>query len=410
VRTETRALLSRPAYRTRLLVALSLGWAALQAGRFLVPPLLPRIQADLVLSPALVGGALTGFGLVYAVVQYPAGAASDRLSRASLLLPAFLVLLGSFALFGISTTAWLFLAAILLLGVGKGLYASPSRALLGDLYAEHRGTALGVYSAGTDLGGLAAAGIAVVVLATPGWRAAFLPVVAVLAVITVLYVVWNREGYGLEAVPLAPTATAGRVLATRGQRERLLAFSLFYFAVGGVTNFYPTLLVEARGLSEGLASASFALIFLVGLFVKPGAGAASDRLPRLLVAIGGLLLGAIGLAVVLVGPGLLGVAVGTVLTALGYKIQFPIADALVIEAAPAGDVGGDLGAARGAFLAANAAGPGVVGLIAEVAGYALAFWVMAASLVASAGLLALQYRREGPQRRPDAVRATEDEP
>lgn len=398
MRTVSRTALSRPGYRTRLLVALSLGWAALQAGRFLLPPLLPRIQADLALSPAVVGGALTGFGLVYAVVQYPAGAASDRLSRASLLLPAFVVLLAAVGLFGLSTAPLVFLVTILLLGVGKGLYASPSRALLGDLYADHRGVALGIYSAGTDLGGLAAAGLAVVVLATPGWRVAFLPVLVVLAVVATLFLVWNREPYGLEGVPLAPAATAGRVLATQAQRERLLAFSLFYFAVGGVTNFYPTLLVTARGVPEGIASASFALIFLVGLFVKPGAGAASDRLPRLLVAVGGLLLAAGGLALVLVGPTLAWVAVGTVLTALGYKVQFPIADALVIEAAPTGDVGGDLGAARGAFLFAGALGPGAVGLVAQAAGYTLAFWLMVASLAASATLLAVQYRREGPQR------------
>ncbi|MEF8776288.1 MAG: hypothetical protein V5A43_07270 [Haloarculaceae archaeon] len=79
--------------------------------------------------------------------------------------------------------------------------------------------------------------------------------------------------------------------------------------------------------------------------------------------------------------------------ALGYKVQFPISDGVVLEAAPEGGVGGDLGAARGAFLGANALGPGVVGLIAEVSGYALAFWVLAGTFVASAVLLGRQYLR-----------------
>ncbi len=386
---------SAPGSRTRLLVALSLGWAALQAGRFLLPPLLPSIQADLGLSGAAVGLALTGFGLVYAAVQYPAGAASDRLTRASLILPGFVVLLAAVALLGLSVHPLLFLVAVLLLGVGKGLYASPSRALVGDRYAEDRGRALGIYSAGTDLGGLAAAGLAVVVLATATWRLAFLPVFVVLALTAVLYVAWNRESLGLERVPLSPGRTAGRVLATREQRSYLVAFSLFYFAVGGVTNFYPTLLVRARGVDPGLASASFALIFLVGLVVKPSAGAASDRFPRLAVAMAGLLLATGGLALVLVGPGLPAVAVGTVLTALGYKIQFPIADAVVIEAAPDAETGGDLGAARGAFLAANALGPGVVGLVAEAGGYPLAFWLMAGALLAAAVVLGAESRQSG---------------
>lgn len=388
-----RELLSSPSYRTRLLASLSLGWATLQTARFLLPPLLPRIQADLGLSAGAVGVALTGFGLVYAVVQYPAGVASDRLSRPSVLLPGFLVLLAAIALLGLSVAPAVFVVAVLLLGVGKGLYASPSRALVSEWYADRRGRALGIYSAGTDLGGIAGAALAVVVLATPGWRLAFLPVLVVLALVTVLYAAWNREPYRFGRVPIAVGATAGRVLATTEQRERLVAFSLFYFAVGGIANFYPTLLVTVRGLPEGLASASFALLFLVGLVVKPSAGAASDRFPRLLVSVVGLLVAAGGLALVLVGPGLAGLAAGTVLMALGYKVQFPIADAVVLEAAPEDDVGGDLGAARGAFLGANALGPGVVGLLAEVSGYALAFWLLAATFVASAVLLGRQYLR-----------------
>lgn len=394
-RQRYRDYLAGLGYRTRLLAALSLGWAGLQAGRFLLPPLLPRIQADLGLSAATAGGILTAFGLVYAVAQYPAGVASDRLSRATLLLPGLVVLVSSVALLSLSVTAWLFLVAVAVFGVGKGLFSSPSRALLGDLYATNRGRALGIYSAGTDVGGLAAAGLAVVVLATPGWREAFVPVAVALALVTVLFLGWNREPYSLERVPLEPGATAGRVLASRVQRERIAAYSLFYFAVGGLTNFYPTLLVTARGFDEGLAGASFALVFVVGLVVKPGAGVVSDRFPRLLVSVAGLLLAAAGLALVLLGPGLSGVAAGTVLVSAGYKTQFPIADAAVLEAAPEGDLGGDLGAARGAFLTAAALGPGVVGVVAERAGFEVAFWLLAAAFLAAAGVLGRQYAR-GP--------------
>jgi MFS family permease len=79
----------------------------------------------------------------------------------------------------------------------------------------------------------------------------------------------------------------------------------------------------------------------------------------------------------------------------GYKTQFPIADAAVLEAAPEGDLGGDLGAARGAFLTAAALGPGVVGVVAERAGFEVAFWLLAAAFLAAAGVLGRQYAR-GP--------------
>jgi MFS family permease len=264
--------------------------------------------------------------------------------------------------------------------------------MVGDLYASSRGRALGIYAAGTDAGGLIAAGLAAYVLATATWRWAFVPITVVLALVTVLYVVWNREPYTVERVSLGAGDTLDRIVATRDQRERLTAFALFYFAVGGLINFYPSLLVDS-GFSETLASAAFALIFVVGIVVKPVAGDVSDRYPRLLVSAGGLLLAAIGFGVIVLAGSLLIVALGTVLAAVGYKTQFPIADAIVMEAAPDENVAGDLGAARGVFLGANAVGPGFVGLVAEFASFGVAFWGLALALLLSAGILARQYAR-----------------
>lgn len=208
-------------------------------------------------------------------------------------------------------------------------------------------------------------------------------------------VVWNREPYRIERVSVAPGATFRRIVATRRQRETLVAYSVFYFVVGGLTNFLPLLLVEYSGFSAALAGGLFALIFAVGMVTKPAAGALSDRFPRLLVSVVGLLVAAAGLAAMLLADNL-PVVGGTVLLALGFKTEFPISDAVIMEAAPEGSVGGDLGAARGAFLAANAAGPGFVGVVADIANYGVAFWALAVCFLGSAGVLTAQYWRERP--------------
>ncbi len=376
-----------------MLVVLALGWATLQGGRFLLPPLLPRITETLGFSPAGIGAALTAFGLVYAVTQYPSGTYSDALSRATLILPSFIVMLASFIAIGLSVTASLFVIAVVLLGIAKGLFASPSRALLGDLFTARRGRAIGVYSAGTDVGGLLASGLAVFVLATTIWQMAFLPVVVLIALVTLLFVYWNQEPYRLSRVRLTPGETAGRLLATRAQRELLVAFAIFYFFVGGLTNFFPTLLV-AGGFSETVAGASFALFFAVGIFAKPTGGDLSDRFPRLLVAVSGLLLAMLGMVLILLAPSLPFVAVGTVLTAFGYKSLFPIADTVIMEAAPDGNMGGDLGAARAVFLGANALGPGFIGAVAQLTDFIVAFWVLSATLLVSLVLFARQHRHQ----------------
>jgi MFS family permease len=377
-----------------MLLVLVLGWSGVQMARFLLPPLLPRITETLGFSPGAIGLALTAFGLVYAAVQYPSGTYSDALSRATLLLPGLFVLLAAVAVVALSVVPWVFVAGVVVLGAGKGLYASPSRALVNDLFEARRGRALGIYAAGTDVGALAASGLAVATLAVGvGWRVAFVPVLVALALVTVLFVVWNREPYALGRVTLSPRETAGRVVATREQRELVVVFSLFYFVVGGLTNFFPTLLVEA-GFSEAAAGGSFALLFVVGLVVKPGAGELSDRFSRLLVGSVAFALAAGGLAVVLVAPSLPVVALGTVVVAAGYKTQFPIADAVVMEAAPAGHAGSDIGAARAVFFTASALGPGVVGLVAELATFVAAFWLLVVCFLVCAAILVRQYHRE----------------
>jgi MFS family permease len=376
-----------------MLLVLVLGWAGLQVARFLLPPLLPRITDTLGFSPGAIGLVLTAFGLVYAAVQYPSGTYSDALSRATLLLPGLAVLLAGVTVVALSVAPPVFVAGVVVLGVGKGLYASPSRALVSDLFDERRGRALGVYSAGTDVGALAASGLAVATLAVGvGWRVAFVPVVVALSLVTLLFVAWNREPYDLRRVELSPRETAGRIAATRDQRELVAVFSLFYFVVGGLTNFFPTLLVEA-GFSPAAAGASFALLFAVGLVAKPGAGELSDRFSRLLVGGVALAAAAGGLAVVLLAPSLPVVAAGTVLVAAGYKTQFPIADAVVMEAAPEGSVGADIGAARAVFLGASALGPGVVGVVAELTTFATAFWLLVGAFLLCAAVLARQHRR-----------------
>jgi MFS family permease len=386
-----REAVSSTSYGYRMLLVLWLGWSVVQGGRFLLSPLLPRIRETLGLSPAVVGLALTVYGLTYAVIQYPSGSYSDSLSRATLLLPGFLVLLVSFVFVGVAVHPALFMGGVVLLGVGKGLFASPSRALLGDLFGDRRGRALGLYTTGTDVGGLLAAGLAVVVLTTT-WRAAFVPVVGCLAVATALFVVWNREGYTTGRGQLDTRGTVSRIVATPAQRERLVAYALFYVVVGGLTNFYPTLLV-ARGFDEALASSAFALFFAVGVVTKPFAGAVSDRFSRLLVSAVGLVVAAAGTGVLLLDDSFVTVVVGTALTGLGYKTQFPIADAVVMEGAPAENQGEDLGAARGVFIAASAVGPGFVGVVAQFDSYTTAFWALVVCLLVAAGVLARQYRR-----------------
>lgn len=396
-------------YGGRMLVSLAVAWAVLQTGRFLLSPLLPHLIASLEVTKATAGIALGGFQGVYALTQYPSGRLSDQLTRATLVLPGFLVLVVAFLVVGAATTYLLFLAGALLLGVGKGLFAIPSRALLSDLFVERRGRALGVYTAGTDVGGIAASGIAFLVvgggaalvphagasalLEVADWRAPFLPVATVLALAGLLYAVWNRESLRIGCPAVAVGATVQRLATTREQRETLVAYALFYFMVGAWINFLPTYLAEGKRLASPLPELLFGVVFVVGVVAKPLAGTLSDRAPRRSVAVGGFAVAILALVGVVVARSVPVLVATIALFAAGYKAQFPVVDALLLDAAPDENVGGDLGAARALFLGVGALGPVYMGVVSTALGYPVAFAGLVACLLASTGILAVGLTR-----------------
>ena len=377
-------------YARRMLVVVSLGWATLQTGRFLLAPLLPTIITDLGITEATAGIALAVFQGSYAVVQYPSGEYSDRWNRTMLIVPGLIVLAVGFGLFGLTTGLATFLLASTVVGFGKGLFAIPSRALLSDLFTDDRGRALGIYAAGTDAGGLVSSGMAVLALTYFTWRTPFFPIAVALGILTVVYAATTRDGYQVGETTLYLRGTVSRLIKSSRQRETLAAFSLFYFMVGGFINFVPTYLARAKGFSESLAGLTFAIVFAVGFAVKPAAGILGDRVSRRAVAVGGLSVAAVAMTALILAGSNLAIWVAIGLFSLGYKTGFPLADAIILDGAPADGTGADLGAARALFLTANAIGPAYVGIVATYASYDLAFGGFVACLLVAAALLARQ--------------------
>ena len=386
-------------YSGGLLVSVSLAWATLQFGRFLLSPLLPAIITDLGLTAATAGLTLGGFQLLYAVIQFPSGRVSDVFDRPAMVAGGLVILIASFALLAGATTPAVFLIAVLTLGLGKGLFAVPSRAQLSDSFVAKRGQALGIYAAGTDVGGILAAIVGVLVTggsifgavalsADVSWRVPFAPLAGLLVVVTIGYILSNREPYRVGRPSLGLVTTIRRLATTREQREALIAFALFYFVVGAWVNFLPAYLTATKDFSEATAAGVFAVVFVVGFVVKPVAGGIADRIPRRGVAVGGLLISIVALAGVMVSQQLGPVVVATALYAFGYKSVFPVVDALLLDGAPDANVGGDLGAARALFLGVGAFGPVYLGWVVETAGYQVGFVGLGGCLLIAVGLLA----------------------
>jgi MFS family permease len=388
-------------YSGRLLLAVSVGWAAIQTGRLVLSPLLPTVMDDLAITEFQAGMAFTTLWGLYALGQYPSGRLSDNLTRKSLLVAGLSLVVAGFVALASAPTYLLFLLGAAVVGTGAGLYPTPARALVSDLFVERRGQAFGLHTASGDVGGAAAAGLAVVALAVAGWRSAYLPVVVVLVSVALALHVWGREEYDRpetdrEAVVAGLSdakTTAGRLWRNPRLRWFLLAYALYAFSWQSATGFLPTYLRASKGFPPGLASGGFAALFVVGAVVKPLSGSLGDRFPRAVVAAGALVVAATALAGLLVASGTLAVGLAVVTFAAGLMAYPPVMQALLMDTFPDGSMGGDLGATRTVYIGLGSLGPSYVGFVAGRSSYTIAFAGLLACLLVSGSIVLVLARR-----------------
>ncbi|MGQ4554955.1 MFS transporter [Halobellus sp. GM3] len=374
-------------YSGRLFLTVSFGWLLVQMGRQLIPPLLPNITSDFGISSAQAGVALSMMWGLYALFQYPSGRLSDRLSRKTVLAAGIIPLVIGFLVLLVTTSYGAFLFGLAVIGVGAGLYPTAARALTSDLFVARRGQAFGLHTASGDIGNASAAGLAVAAVALATWQAAFLPIVILLAGTLLAIHVWSREEYTVGMISLDVRSTGWRLLGNARLRWLLAAYAMFAFTWQSTTMFLPTLLQVEKNFSVGLASAGFALYFVIGSIIKPLAGLVGDRVGRAITAVGALLIGIVGLVGLIVASTtpLIFLAIGVFATGL---MSFPpVMQAFLMDLFPDGSMGGDLGAIRSFYIGFGALGPAYVGFIAEIESYTASFITLVACLVIGAGIV-----------------------
>ena len=375
-------------YDGRILLLLTVGYAAMQTGRMALSPLLPTIIEDLAISAFEAGLVLSVLLWCNALMQFPSGRLSDRLSRKTVVSGAFGAAIVGFGLLSVATTYALLLVGAAVVGVSSGLYPAAALAWLSDLFKEQRGRAFGINTAAIDTGSALSAGVATAVLVIGTWRTAFAPIAVVMAIVLVYVHRWGREPYVLERFSLDVGKTARVLTGTKRMRWTLVCYSLYMFTWQGVAGFLPTYLQVEKGFSPIVASSGFAALFLVGIIVKPIVGALGDRGSHARMAAAVLVVGSFGLASMLVSTSTVGTLAGVVVFAVGLMGFSP--PMLVVLTAQFSDdtLGADLGAARAVYIGIGSLGPVLVGYVASRVTYTAAFTVLLGCLVGSLFVLA----------------------
>ena len=377
----------------RFLLGLTAAHAANDFYGFVVPPLLPALQAAFGLTYLQLGLLPFATTAVSAVAQPLVGYWADVHRRRRLALAAGFCLypLGMLALGAAPSFAGLLLGASLL-GLAGSAYHPQSTTLLVERFAHRRGWASGVHGIGNSLGFALAPLVVAPLAARYGWRtaAAAMALPALVAAAGVWR--WVREPLGRSAGGLLAGFTRPLLLLTAVNGAQLAV------AVGFVT-FLPAYFST---LGVGLAQAGLltAAVVTPGIIAQPVGGALSDRFGRRRVFVGGLL--GLGLCVVafpLAGAAALPAAVAMALAAQFWASVTPsVSLVYAAELAPGGRTGQAVGLAWGAGTALSALAPPLAGALIDRYGFAAAY-VALGGVAAAAALLALRLPSGRPTRR-----------
>ncbi|WP_254546891.1 MFS transporter [Halomarina pelagica] len=367
-------------YQHTLLAAAFLACFSNNASRLVISPVLPNVIDAFDLSKSVVGLALTGMWAIYALLQFPSGVIADRVGDYRVILVS-LVLTGLGSLFlALSPSFFLFGVAVLALGAGAGLYFVVGTSMLVKSFRRH-GQVLGVHSAAGPAAGLVAPAVAAAVSVRYGWRPALLlgAVLSFLGAAVFLRHVEPVDGTGT-------TRDAPDVLATTV--ALLKRPSVLYMTFIGVTTaytwqsfttFFPTFLVEYRGLTLTNASLVFGVVFLLSAVTQPVYGRLSDRFARETVLALVLSTAVVGFGVVVVADPSLVALVGVGLLGFGFGWG-GVFQSRFMDLFSDAQRGTAYGLVRTIYMFVGSLGSAVTGILADTAGWAAAYGVVGAVL------------------------------
>ncbi|GAB7019306.1 MFS transporter [Halostagnicola bangensis] len=367
-------------YRYTVLVLCMLAFFVTYFARLAISPVVPLITEDFGITNTLIGFALTGMWLAYGLAQFPSGVLADRYGEK----PIVLVAVGgttvmSLAL-ALSPLYGAFVAAAVVLGGVAGLHYAVATTLLSRTF-DDIGTAVGFHSIGGPLAGLVAPVAAAWVGVRYGWR----PAVALTAIVGIpifVLFVWRIRPTEPRR-PDEPLRDSLELRSLVGLISRpTIAFPLLIamagtYVVQGLLSFFPAFLVAFHGYTPTAAGVAFSVFFVIRACGQIVLGRVSDVYGRDVAIGSSMIAGAVGIPLVVLGSGLLPMAVGVALAGVGSSF-FAAIDPRFMDALPAEERGTGFGLVRTVYTVLGASGSFGVGLTADLFGWGVAFWTLAA--------------------------------
>lgn len=387
------------AHERRITVALFAAGLTTFASMYSAQALLPSLSAAFAATPAHAALAVSLTTGLLALAIVPVSVLSGRFGRTRVMIASAVAASVIGLLLPFSPSLGVLLVGRAVQGLAlAGVPAVAMAYLAEEIGAAGLGAAMGVYVAGTSIGGLAGRLIPAFTLEVASWRWGDAAVAVAAALCTVWFVRGLPPSRRFVPQPTGIRSLAADLAGHLRHRTLLPLFGVAFVLMGGfvsVYNFLGYRLIRAPfGLSEATAGLVF-VMYLAGTASSTVAGRLADRLGRARVLGVSILTMAAGLALT-VPDHLPVLLVGVLLCTAGFFGAHAVASAWVGAAAE-----GNRAAASSLYLFAYYLGSSLVGGAAGLA-YAWHGWAGLAGyvgvLVVLAGALAVVVATAKPAR------------
>lgn len=355
-------------------------------GNRAIPVALPAIGQAFDLVESEIGLVMSAFYVVVLVALPVTGVASDVLGRRTVVIPSLLLL-------GVSglATVWVtnYETLLVLRAVQGAAYAGTlplTTTLIGDLYSGPAGSAAQGIRSG--LNGLAAAIAPVLagLAALVAWQYPFVFFALTIPVAGAVYRYYPR-GAARTHSPGGSTDLLGglwgyvrSLVAAADRRLALLVLGGFalFFLKSGFSTFLPVFVVAELGHPVTVAGTLLGVYGASRVVVSPLSGSVVLRLGRRYTLLAGATIASAGLALVPFSPNLLVVGIASGCFGLGEAMLNPVLNDAVAASAEDEQRAGIMSGFQGFKVIALTMAPLIVGAAISVAGFAIAFTLVAA--------------------------------
>jgi DHA1 family multidrug resistance protein-like MFS transporter len=357
-------------------------------------PVIPYYAGNLGLNIYDTGLIVSIYSYVNAICIIPAGIISDRWGRRTFMITGLVISTIAPFLYPLAQDAAALYVIRILHGLGSALFMPTALALVTDITGEgEHGKAMGWYTASSQLGLMAGPIAGGFTLEHFGFEAAFYTC-SLMPLLALIFI--STRMHALPHLPLhreSPGTHPWIWLSGRGAIISLIALIMIAVGSSSVSTFIP-LYVKQFGISESGAGLIITSCYISSAALRIPSGAMSDKFGNAPMVLTGMVLCAVGIALIPEFHGLLELSLVVLVFGLGMGFAMPAALSWLAQISPPHKRGFAMGLGSAAFQVGLALGSTILGMITHNNGFTF-MYLSAGVAIGTAALAILLVNKYG---------------